>query len=273
MHSPSPAPPMASGVPAAGCLVPHPAGRGQIHSRVGPLPATPGTARRGAAFSALHSPSPVQPWHGEQRSCCWLSWSASGWPRAGPLKSGPLASRSGHGPEGSCFILPKPRPAHGVRGSCSRLSRSAAGGPQACPHRGAALHSPSPALPTASGTPAAGCLDPHPAGHKQNQSRLGPLPASQGTTQTPPRGELLCTPRAPLRLRRAGVLPPAVLISIRWAAGRSTQEGDPRPSLRARAGGELLYSPRALLRLRRAALLPPAVSIHNRQAAGLSTQE
>ena len=55
LHSPSPAPPTASGAPAAGCLDPHPAGRGQVHSRVGPLPAAPGTARRGAA---LHSPSP-----------------------------------------------------------------------------------------------------------------------------------------------------------------------------------------------------------------------
>ena len=69
-------------------------GSGPVHSRVGPLPADPGTARRGAA---LHSPSPAPP-------------TASGAPAACRLlpPAGTLARRSWHGPEGSCFALPKP---------------------------------------------------------------------------------------------------------------------------------------------------------------------
>ena len=49
--------------------------------------------------------------------------------------------------------------------------------------------------------------------------------------RAPPGGELLCTPRAPPRprLRQAALLPPAVFICIRRAAGRSTHEWDPCP--------------------------------------------
>ena len=90
-----------------------------------------------------------------------------------------------------------------------------------------------------------------------------------------PGGELLCTLQnpAPPRHGRAALLPPAVMICIRQAAGRPTREWDPSLLLRALPGGELLCPPGALPRLRRAALLPPAVSIRSWRAAGLSTHE
>ena len=169
-----------------------------------------------------------------------------------------------------------------LEGSCPRAAPPTVSCKLAAPRTArsrAAPHSPSPALPTASGTLAAGCLDPHPVGRAQAHSRVGPfkLPASPGTAL---RRAALHSPRARAlpRLRQAALLPPAVMICILRAAGRSNQEWDPCQPLRARPGGELLCTPRAPLRrsggsalARRAALLPQAVIINIRQAAGRST--
>ena len=57
-----------------------------------------------------------------------------------------------------------------------------------------------------------------------------------------PGGELLHTPLAPLRRRRAALPLPDALIRIRQAAGRSPQEWGPCPQLGAQPGWELLHS-------------------------------
>ena len=88
----------------------------------------------------------------------------------------------------------------------------------------------------ASSAPAAGCLDLHPAGSIQSTQEWAPSLLLLAW----PGGELLYSPQAPLHLRGTALLPPAVLISIKRAAGWSTREWDPRPSLRARPRGELL---------------------------------
>ena len=100
------------------------------------------------------------------------------------------------------------------------------------------MHSPCAAPPTASSTLAA----------RPVQAVLFHiLQAAGGSTQewdpcpprrAQPRGRLLCTPRAPLCLRRAELLQPALVTHIRQAAGGSTQEWDPSPADRGTAQRE-----------------------------------
>ena len=196
MLSSSPAPPTASGAPAAGCLDLQPTGRWPVHTRVGPLPATPGTARRGSCF-ALPEPCPA---YGKRRSCRRLSCSASGGPRADSLKSWTLARHSGHGQEGSCFqclALPEPRSALARRAALLLLAVLIRIWLAACRST-------------------------------QEWAPCQPLRARPG-------GELLHSPQAPPRPRGAGLLQQAVSIRSRRAASLSTQGScfalpEPRPA-------------------------------------------